>query len=167
MAAGQFREDLYYRLNVFPIEVPPLRERRQDIPLLAHHFTQLFAWKMRKTIERISSETMQAFLRYNWPGNIRELQNLIERAVILSDGPVLQVPLQCLQTRTAPSQETRQVRTLAEAERDHILTALKEADWVLAGPKGAAAMLGINRSTLQFRMRKLGIVRPDVMWVGA
>jgi formate hydrogenlyase transcriptional activator len=165
--AGEFRDDLYYRLNVFPIEVPPLRERREDIPLLAQYFTQRYAWEMGKTIETIPGESMQALVRYNWPGNIRELQNLIERAVILSSGSVLQVPARYLQTRTAPSQETKQLRTLAEAERDHILSALKRADWVLAGPRGAAALLGINRSTLQFRMRKLGIVRPDVMWVGA
>jgi formate hydrogenlyase transcriptional activator len=167
MSEGQFRDDLYYRLNVFPIGIPPLRERREDIPLLAHHFTQQFARRMDKTIETIPGETMQALTRYSWPGNIRELQNLIERAVILSSGPVLEVPLRDLQTRIAPPPDTKQVRTLAEAERDHILAALKEADWVLAGPRGAATRLAINRSTLQFRMRKLGIVRPDVMWVGA
>jgi len=121
---------------------------------------------MGKTIETIPRETMQAFVRYDWPGNIRQLRNVIERAVILSDGPVLQVSLRDLQTRTAPSPD-KQLRTLAEAERHHILTALKESDWVLAGPKGAAALLGLNRSTLQFRMRKLGIVRPEAMWVGA
>ena len=166
MSEGQFRDDLYYRLNVFPIEIPPLRERREDIPLLAHHFTQRFAWRMGKTIDTIPSETMQALTRYSWPGNIRELQNLIERAVILSSGPVLQVALRYLQTRTAPSPDTKQVRTLAEAERDHILVALKEADWVLAGPKGAAMQLGINRSTLQFRMRETRNRSPgsDVGW---
>lgn len=167
MCEGQFRDDLYYRLNVFPIEIPPLRERREDIPLLTLHFIQRFAWRMDKTIETIPCESMQALTRYNWPGNIRELQNLIERAVVLSSGPVLQVPLRDLQTRTTPPLGTKQVRTLAEAERDHILAALKEADWVLAGPRGAATLLGINRSTLQFRMRKLGIVRPDVLWVSA
>jgi formate hydrogenlyase transcriptional activator len=167
ISEGQFRDDLYYRLNVFPIEIPPLRERREDIPLLAHHFTQRFASRMRKTIETIPGETLQALTRHSWPGNIRELQNLIERAVILSSGPVLQVPLRCLNTRTAPSHDTQQPRTLAEAEREHILAALKKTNWVLAGSKGAATLLGINRSTLQFRMQKLGIVRPDVMWVGA
>ena len=167
MSEGQFRDDLYYRLNVFPIEIPPLRERREDIPLLAHHFTQRFAWGMGKTIDTIPGETMQALTGYSWPGNIRELQNLIERAVILTSGPVLQVALRYLQTRTAPSHDTQQPQTLAEAEREHILAVLRKADWVLAGPKGAATLLGINRSTLQFRMRKLGIVRPEVMWVGA
>jgi formate hydrogenlyase transcriptional activator len=167
MSERQFRDDLYYRLNVFPIEIPPLRERREDIPVLAHHFTQRFALRMGKTIETIPGETMQALTRYSWPGNIRELQNLIERAVILSSGPVLQVPLRCLDTHTAPSHGTQQPRTLAEAERVHILAALKKTNWVLAGSKGAATLLGINRSTLQFRMQKLGIVRPDVMWVGA
>ena len=167
MSEGQFRDDLYYRLNVFPIKIPPLRERRGDIPLLAHYFTQRFAGRMDKTIETISSETMQALARYSWPGNIRELENLIERAVILSSGPVLEVPLRDLQARTALPHDTKQPRTLAEAEREHILATLKKADWVLAGPRGAAMMLGINRATLQYRMRKLGIVRPDVMWVAA
>jgi len=167
MSEGQFRDDLYYRLNVFPIEIPPLRERREDIPLLAHHFTQRFAWGMGKTIETIPGETMQALTRYSWPGNIRELQNLIERAVILSPGPELRVPLRYLQTRTAPRQDRAKIQTLAEAERELILTTLKQADWVISGQNGAATRLGINRSTLQFRMRKLGIVRPDVMWVEA
>ena len=167
MSEKQFRNDLYYRLNVFPIKMPPLRERREDIPLLARHFTRQFAWRMGKAIETIPGETTQALTGYSWPGNIRELQNLIERAVILSSGPVLQVPLRDLQARIAPSHDTKQPRTLVEAEREHILATLKKADWVLAGPEGAATSLGIKRSTLQFRMRKLGIVRPDVMWVGA
>jgi len=123
---NQFREDLYYRLNVFPIHVPPLRERTEDIPLLARHFVQHFARRMNRTVQTISPETMEAFIRYSWPGNIRELQNLIERAVILSSGPVLQVPLRCLNTRTAPSHDTQQLRTLAESEREHILAALKK-----------------------------------------
>jgi formate hydrogenlyase transcriptional activator len=161
----QFRIDLYYRLDVFPMVVPPLRERREDIPPLVEHFTAYYAERMHKHIDTICSKTLEQMMLYGWPGNIRELQNVIERAVILSDGPVLRVAMQDVQTRSAPSSATKQLRTLAEAERDHILEALKEADWVLAGPKGAAARLGINRSTLQFRMRKLGIVRPNVMWL--
>ena len=167
MVENQFRSDLYYRLNVFPIQIPPLRERSEDIPLLVRHFVQRFAWRMGKAIETIPAETMDALTRYSWPGNIREMQNLMERAVILSPGPVLQVPLRGLHTHTTPCQGSRNHGTLAEAERKHILATLKEAEWVLSGPKGAATRLGVNRSTLQFHMRKLGIVPPDVMWVGA
>ena len=167
IADNQFRSDLYYRLSVFPIEVPPLRERTEDIPLLVHHFVHEFGQRMNRGIETIPDETMDALKKYAWPGNIRELQNLIERAVILSPGSVLQVPLPYFRTHTADGQNHKPTQTLAEAEREHILAALKEADWVISGQKGAAAQLGINRSTLQFRMRKLGIVRPDVMWVEA
>jgi formate hydrogenlyase transcriptional activator len=167
MAENQFRSDLYYRLNVFPIEVPPLRERAADIPLLMHHFVQQFARRMGKTIETITDDTMDVLTQYSWPGNIRELQNLMERAVILSSGPVLRVPLPHLHTRTTPRQDGGTNQTLAEAERTHILAMLKDSEWVISGPHGAAARLGINRSTLQFRMRKLGITRPDQMWVGA
>lgn len=164
---NRFRRDLYYRLNVFPIEVPPLRARSEDIPLLMEHFVEHFARRMGKTIETIPAETMDVLTHYPWPGNIRELQNLMERAVILSSGPVLRVPLQHLHTRTTPAHEYAEGQTLAEAERKHILAALKDTEWVISGPKGAAARLGINRSTLQFRMRKLGITRPETMWVGA
>ena len=157
-----FREDLFYRLNVFPIYVPALRERSEDIPLLVHHFAQRFARQMNRTIETIPAETMAALTRYPWPGNIRELQNLIERAVILSHGPVLQVPLQDLDNRTAPRRDNGKDQTLEAAERAHILAILKETRWVLGGARGAAARLGINRSTLQFRLKKLGIVRPDI-----
>jgi len=115
---------------------------------------------MNKTIETIPSETMQALTRYGWPGNIRELQNLIERAVILSPDPVLQVPLRELNIRTMPARDGAKPQTLEEAERAHILSTVKETGWVVSGPKGAAARLGMNRSTLYFRMRKLGIVRP-------
>ncbi len=156
---ARFRADLFYRLNVFPIRVPPLRERPEDIPLLVRHFVQEFARRMKRTIETIPSETMEALTRYCWPGNIREMQNLIERAVILSSGPVLRVPLQDLAAR--PEVEGRGgPQTLAEAERAHILAILKESGWVLSGPRGAAKRLGMNRSTLQFRMKKLGIARP-------
>ena len=176
----KFRQDLYYRLNVFPITVPPLRERRDDIPMLVRHFAQQFARRMKKNVESISTETMEALTRYDWPGNIRELQNLIERAVILSNGPSLEVPVEALHTSPAASvqapareatSETGLPRrsseaaeagneTLEAADRRHIIAALERTNWVIAGPNGAASRLGIKRSTLQFRMRKLGIVRP-------
>jgi formate hydrogenlyase transcriptional activator len=160
MAEKQFRSDLYYRLNVFPIEMPPLRERSEDIPLLVRHFVQHFARQMNRVIETIPSETMEALTHYSWPGNIRELQNLMERVVIVSTGTVLQVPLRGLYTHTTPCQGSRNHGTLEEAERAHILATVQETKWVLSGPKGAATRLGINRSTLQFRMKKLGIARP-------
>ncbi len=159
----KFREDLFYRLNVFPIDVPPLRQRSEDIPLLVNHFAQRFARRMNRTIETIPAETMAALTRYAWPGNIRELQNLIERAVILSRGPVLQIPLQDLDNCTALRRDNRKEQTLEAAERAHILTILKDTRWVLGGARGAAVRLGINRSTLQFRLKKLGIVRPDYL----
>jgi formate hydrogenlyase transcriptional activator len=156
----KFRSDLFYRLNVFPVRVPPLRERADDIPMLVRHFVQHFGRRMKRTIETIPSETMDALIRYSWPGNIRELQNLIERAVILSRGPVLQVPLGDFESRTTPGQVNGKHQTLEDAERAHILATLKETRWVLSGPNGAATCLGMNRSTLQFRMKKLGIGRP-------
>ncbi len=157
---GTFRADLFYRLNVFPIHVPPLRERPEDIPLLVRHFVQQLGRKTKKKVETIPSETMSALLRYDWPGNIRELQNLLERALILSTGPVLQVPLDGLKSRSGapPAVATR---TLREAEREHVLAVLESTGWVLGGPNGAAARLGLNRSTLQFRLKRLGLVRPD------
>jgi formate hydrogenlyase transcriptional activator len=155
----QFRSDLYYRLNVFPIQVPPLRERREDIPLLVHHFVQHAARRMRKVIDTIPLETMEALIHYRWPGNIRELENVVERAVILSPGPVLQLSSRDLKSRISPGQNTDRHQTLEEVERSHILKTLKETTWVLSGPSGAAARLGLNRSTLYFRMKKLGIVR--------
>jgi formate hydrogenlyase transcriptional activator len=156
----KFRQDLFYRLNVFPITVPPLRERREDIPMLVRHFAQQFARRMKKNIETIPSETMDVLTRYDWPGNIRELQNLIERAVILSTGTTLGVPIEALTGRRATPSDSPQTRTLEDADRRHIVAALERANWVIAGPNGAAASLGVKRSTLQFRMRKLGIVRP-------
>ena len=158
----KFREDLFYRLNVFPIDVPALRERSDDIPLLVNHFAQRFARQMKRTIETTPAETMAALTRYAWPGNIRELQNVIERAVIVSHGPVLQIPIQDLDNCTAPRGDNGKDKTLEAAERAHILTILKETRWVLAGPRGAATRLGMNRSTLQFRLKKLGIVRSDI-----
>jgi formate hydrogenlyase transcriptional activator len=168
----KFRSDLFYRLNVFPVRVPPLRERPEDIPLLVRHFTQQFARSMNKDIESIPSETMNALCEYHWPGNIRELQNVIERAVILSSGPVLRVVLSDLKSNggsVAASENAKSAarpenlgnmqRVLEETERKQILGALEESRWVVAGPKGAAARLGMKRSTLQVRMQKLGIAR--------
>jgi formate hydrogenlyase transcriptional activator len=170
VAEKHFRSDLYYRLNVFPIVLPPLRERREDIPLLVRYFAQKFAKQMHKTIETIPTDTMQACLQYPWPGNIRELQNIIERAVILSPGPVLQVPRAELtpqamesvplppETR-APAQRPPIQHVLEETERQHILQVLEETQGVVAGPHGAAMRLGLPRSTLQSRMQKLGLSR--------
>jgi formate hydrogenlyase transcriptional activator len=156
---GKFRADLFYRLNVFPVPVPPLRERLEDIPLLVRQFAQEFSRRMNKGIDTIPSETLQALVRYPWPGNVRELQNVIERAVILSRGPVLKVPLSQLKQpvngKSGPSRQD----TLEEAERKHILVVLEETNWVVAGPHGAATRLGLKRSTLQYRMRKLGLSR--------
>jgi len=154
----KFRADLFYRLNVFPVKVPSLQERPDDIPLLVRHFVQQFARRMSKAIDTIPSDTMSVLARYHWPGNIRELQNLIERAVILSSGPVLRVPLTDLQPQAA-SAPVRTQETLEDVERRAILEALDSAGWVISGPKGAASMLGLKRSTLQARMEKLGIRR--------
>jgi formate hydrogenlyase transcriptional activator len=156
----KFRSDLFYRLNVFPIHVPPLRERPEDIPFLVRHFAQYYAFNMSKQIDTISSETMNALVRYPWPGNIRELQNVIERAVILSKGPQLAVALSDLKPRGGDAKPAEGPITLEEMERRHILSVLEQTNWVFGGPKGAAARLGIKRPTLQFRMQKLGISRP-------
>lgn len=162
VADGRFRQDLYYRLNVFPLLLPSLRERTDDIPRLVRHFTQLFARRMGRRIETIPASVMDALVRYPWPGNVRELQNIIERAVILSLGSVLQIPLSDLQTVPAPSPSQESLpTTLADAEREHIMRALQETGWVVGGPKGAAAHLGMKRSTLLWKMQKLGITRPD------
>ena len=154
---GKFRSDLYYRLNVFPIALPPLRARREDIPGLVAHFVEIFGRQMGKQIENIPPETMSTFSSYEWPGNIRELQNFIERSVILSDGTVLRSPL--AELKHSPEAESLGAITLEEAERDHIRKTLETTGWVVAGPTGAAARLGIPRSTLYFRMQKLGISR--------
>jgi formate hydrogenlyase transcriptional activator len=153
-----FRSDLYYRLNVFPIVVPPLRERAEDIPLLVRYFAQKHARHMDRHIETIPAEEMEALTRYSWPGNVRELENLIERAVILSRGPALHVPLP--EDRLSGEAPAASAVTLEAAEREHILRALRDTNWVIAGPRGAAARLGIKRTTLQSRMAKLGISRP-------
>jgi len=156
----QFRSDLYYRLNVFPISIPPLRDRPEDVPLLVQYFVQHAAGRMNKTIDSIPYETMDALTQYQWPGNIRELENVIERAVILSPGPVLRVPIRDLFSRIVPGHNGDRSQTLEQIERKHILTTLKETRWILSGPRGAAMRLGLNRATLYFRMKKLGIVRP-------
>jgi formate hydrogenlyase transcriptional activator len=157
----QFRADLFYRVNVFPVQVPPLRERPDDIPLLVRHFVQQCARRLHKMIDTIPADTMQGLIQYAWPGNIRELQNVLERAVILSPGPVLQVPLAALPPRATPACPTPHA-TLAAAERAHIQAVLEETGWVLGGPHGAAVRLGLKRSTLQFRLRKLGLTRPGL-----
>src|SRR3990170_413362 len=162
--AQTFRSDLFYRLNVFPMRIPPLRERPEDIPVLVRHFVQQFSRRHNRSIDTIPSDTMDALVRYQWPGNIRELQNVIERGVIVSRGPVLNVPIAEFKAHTARAALAKPVKpasslrdTLGEAERNQILKALEQSQWVIAGPKGAAARLGMKRSTLQFRMRKLGI----------
>lgn len=155
---GQFRSDLYYRLNVFPVQLPPLRARSEDIPILVRHFVELFSRRMARNIEYIPPETMAALSSYPWPGNIRELQNLLERAVILSKNGVLPNPLPTTGTSSVVVPAT--ATTLKESERCLILQTLEEVRWVIGGPKGAAAKLGLKRTTLIHKMQKLGISRP-------
>ncbi len=156
----EFRSDLYYRLNVFPLMIPPLRERREDIPVLVRYFAQKFARQLNRPVERIPADTMHALTAYGWPGNIRELENLIERAVILSSGLDLVVPLSELKATHAASR-TAPVATLESAEREHIVRALNATNWVIGGPTGAAVKLGMKRTTLQSKMQKLGVTRPS------
>jgi formate hydrogenlyase transcriptional activator len=156
----EFRNDLYYRLNVFPLMTPPLRERREDIPVLVRYFAQKFARHLNRSVERIPADTMDALTAYAWPGNIRELENLIERAVILSPGLDLMVPLSELKASHTPN-HTAQVSTLESAEREHIVRALNATNWVIGGPAGAAVKLGMKRTTLQSKMQKLGVTRPS------
>ena len=168
VAERSFRSDLFYRLNVFPIQIPALRERREDIPLLVRYFVQKFSRRMNKTVLYVPSDAMDALVSYAWPGNIRELENLIERAVLLTQGKELRVPLAELRSAASvPVAEevtavpkSAPVATLEEAERQHILRALRQTQWRIAGPRGAALLLGMKRTTLQARMRKLGIRRP-------
>lgn len=165
----KFRSDLFYRLNVFPVLVPPLRERQEDIPLLVRHFTRQFSRRMNKVIETIPPAAMDAMCRYQWPGNIRELQNVVERAVIISQGPALSVDITGPKVFKAgpriekyfPAKSTNHtlVGVLEETERQHILGALQQSNWVVAGPNGAAVRLGMKRSTLQKRMHRLSISR--------
>jgi formate hydrogenlyase transcriptional activator len=156
---GSFRRDLYYRLNVFPVRIPPLRERREDILLLVRYFAQKFARTMNRHIEVVPSEAMEALVNWHWPGNVRELEHLIERAVILSPGPVLNVPIAELRPTDG---EATNLQRLDEAEREHILRVLRDAGGVVGGPEGAAARLGLKRTTLHFKMKKLGISRADL-----
>jgi len=173
VAERTFRSDLFYRLNVFPIHIPALRERREDIPLLVRYFVQKFSRRLNKAVEYIPGEAMDALSNYSWPGNVRELENLIERAVLLSPGKELRIPIAELKSAAAASpgvsssaslisssSSASPISTLEEAERQHILRALRQTEWRVAGPKGAAALLGMKRTTLQARMRKLGIRRP-------
>ena len=160
---GEFRSDLYYRLNVFPILLPPLRDRREDIPALVAHFVEVFGRRMGREIEHIPPETMSALSSYQWPGNIRELQNLIERAVILSNNGVLPNSLPAMGTQAvtvASAAATTPVTTLKDTERRLIQRTLESVGWVIGGPKGAAAKLGLKRTTLIHKMQKLGISRP-------
>ena len=160
VADREFRSDLYYRLNVFPIVNPPLRERPQDVPVLARYFMDKFAARMHKRVTTIPSITLNALCKYDWPGNIRELEHLVERAVILSRGSTLEIPLDELRARTATAAPRAGAITLRDAEREHIWQALEDANWMVGGPSGAAARLGIKRTTLQSMMSRLGIERP-------
>ena len=158
---GSFREDLYYRLGVFPIRVPALRQRTEDIPKLVRHFVQLYAGRMNKRVEEIPSETMEALIRYRWPGNVRELQNFVERAVILSSHAVLRAPVAELEPFTFQSEPNLPLKCLEELERDHIVRVLEASDWVVGGRNGAAQRLGMKRTSLVYKMRKFRINRPQ------
>ena len=157
VAAREFRSDLYYRLNVFPITLPPLRERPEDIPALVSYFVAEHARRLKRAIQSVRADDMASLTRYPWPGNIRELENFIERAVLLSPGPVLRLPVAELAGQQIPTADG--AATLADAERQHILSVLGQTNWVIGGPLGAAARLGMKRTTLQSKMQKLGIVR--------
>jgi formate hydrogenlyase transcriptional activator len=159
MATGQFRSDLFYRLSVFPVLVPPLRDRREDIPLLVHYFLSKFAKRLGRRVDIVSPETMEAFCRYPWPGNVRELEHVIERAVILSPGPELQISL--VELAQPDAVVPKAVATLEDIEREHILRVLRETRGKIGGPGGAAERLGMNRTTLNSRMQKLHISRKE------
>ncbi|MFQ5676412.1 MAG: sigma-54 interaction domain-containing protein [bacterium] len=160
MQSGGFREDLYFRLNVFPILVPPLRDRTEDIPILAFHFLRRYAAKINKNIESIPAKTMKSLQGYSWPGNVRELENIIERAVITAKGNRIQLDESFFIPENTPAQATASMH-LQDVECDHILHILKETNWIIEGPRGAARCLGLNPSTLRARMKKLGIQRPS------
>ncbi len=157
---GQYRPDLYYRLNVFPIHLPTLRERDGDIPLLAQYFVRKFATNLGKKIDRIPERMITALQRYQWPGNIRELEHIIERAVILSEGPELE-PIDWLSPASSQTSGNEKALTLEEMERQHITDILQQTNWRVSGEKGAAAILGLKPTTLEARMKKLGISRPS------
>jgi transcriptional regulator with GAF, ATPase, and Fis domain len=159
VAEKQFRSDLYFRLNIFPVAVPPLRQRREDIPLLVKAFINDCSHRMNRRVDTIPAETMAALMEYAWPGNVRELQNFVERAVILSPGTILRAPLESLSwsQQLSPAEPV----TLEEAECDHILRTLKETNWLIGGPRGAAERLGLKRTTLNSKIRKLGLSRPN------
>jgi formate hydrogenlyase transcriptional activator len=161
VAQRQFRGDLYFRLNIFPIAVPPLRQRSEDIPSLLKTFVNDCCRRMNRSVDTIPPETMAALTQYAWPGNVRELQNFVERAVILSPGRILRAPLESLSR--AEQLKVTTSNTLEEAASDHILKALKETRWVVGGPKGAAERLGLKRTTLISKMRRLGLSRPNIM----
>ena len=177
VAERAFRSDLYYRLNVFPIHIPALRERPEDVPLLVRYFVQKFSRRLNKAVSYVPAEAMEALAGYSWPGNIRELENFIERAVLLSPGKELRVTISELKpvavaadagtdsssssiSLSSSTSANTSIATLEDAERQHILRALRQTEWRIAGPKGAAAILGMKPTTLQARMRKLGIRRP-------
>ena len=162
VAAGQFRPDLFYRLSVFPIDLPPLRERAEDIPLLVHHFVRHHAAKLGRRIDSIPADAMQALVRYPWPGNVRELQHVIQRAAILSHGGRLQLPPLDAPVKTARTPAPHGA-TLADVARDRIVEVLRETNGIVAGSRGAAARLGLKRTTLLSRMEKLGISAADVV----
>ena len=155
----KFRADLYYRLNVFPVQVPLLRERMEDVPLLAHYFLKIYSNKMGKNFEGITDEEMKKLLEYDWPGNVRELENVIERGTILSAAPRFTVPELIAGALGAPAQDT--LLPLNEVERRHILNVLQETTWRIRGTGGAAEILGVKPTTLEFKMKKLGIQRPN------
>ena len=158
MEAGRFRSDLYYRLSVFPVTVPALRERKADIPALARHFLGKATRKLGKPLDAFSPQCMERLLRYSWPGNVRELQNVVERAAILSNGPIVEVEDALdlrLETSTPPP-----LGTLEQVERAHVRRVLEETGWVIEGERGAAAILDLHPNTLRYRMRKLGLKRP-------
>jgi two-component system response regulator HydG len=161
IAYGRFRIDLYYRLNVFPIVLPPLRDRKEDILLLANHFLSIFAKKEHKDIKGFSDEVAGALLNFHWPGNVRELENLMERSVLLATGPIIDSIVLSNQPRlVSESTSEERIKTMEENERDHILLALQNCDWKVYGPGGAAELLNMNSSTLNSRIKKLGIKRP-------
>jgi PAS domain S-box-containing protein len=158
---GAFREDLFYRLHVFPIRIPPLRERLEDIPLLVQSFVHEFGRSMKKSIESIPRSTLEALQQYHWPGNIRELRNVIERAMILSKGDVLHAEVPHQTKTSTPAAAPSAIQTLDDVQRQHIQAVLERTGWRISGPRGAAALLGVKPTTLEYRISKLGISRPD------